>query len=132
MGGTITYITQSSSDKRKEKLKEKNDIENLRIRKLKVFGEFLRLEINTPLIHSVHYGDKKDFDWNRYVNSNRDVLYRNIDLLNSELVKLILEIDYIAEKCQFTGPEEEDSIFLYNYYEEIVTLVKQEMNGLIQ
>ena len=37
IGGIITFFTQTMSDKRKEKLQEKERIENVRKRKLKVF-----------------------------------------------------------------------------------------------
>lgn len=134
IGGIITFFTQTMSDKRKEKLQEKERIENVRKRKLKVFGEILRNESNSPLLYPVHQGDMVGFDWKLYSDNNRDVLYGNIELLSNEIIELLLDMDFNNAKIIFYEEDEFGYMTksIYDDYSIILDMIKEEMNQIIK
>ncbi|GEM02196.1 hypothetical protein SAMN05421839_10575 [Halolactibacillus halophilus] len=134
IGGTITFITQTMSDKRNEKLQEKERIENVRIRKLRVFGEIIRNESNSPLIYSDRQGAILEFDWKLYSDNNRNILYDNIELLNNEIIELILDMDFNYAKLNFLEEDEFGFITksIYDDYSIILNMIKEEMNQIIK
>lgn len=113
VGGFVSYLTQTSNDKRIEKRNDKRQ-------KYIAYNEFLLREgINSPLVHGVHGDSERDFLWEVYAEGNRKILYDNLHLLHSEIVWSVLQIDLISEEAEVMGPDYIYKIRIYDLYKEI-------------
>ncbi|WP_445509103.1 hypothetical protein ACUMHR_03340, partial [Rossellomorea marisflavi] len=58
--------------------------------------------------------------------STRKILYENLHLFDKKIIANVLQIDYVGERAEVMGPEEEDIIEIYHLYSEIRTTIERD------
>ncbi|WP_411953789.1 hypothetical protein ACKXGF_11130 [Alkalibacillus sp. S2W] len=120
IGGFVSYLAQSAHQKRLEKSKDRRQ-------KIIAYNEILKIEgESSPLESPVHMGENKEFDWKKYEEGNRKVLYENLHLFDFSIVDKVLEIDYMGEKAEALGLEQQEIDMLYDLYFEIIKRVEND------
>ncbi|MCA1012824.1 hypothetical protein [Halobacillus halophilus] len=120
IGGFVSYLAQTANQKRIEKNKDRRQ-------KTIAYNEILKREgENSPLEPPIHSGENKEFDWKNYVEGNRRILYDNLHLFDFNIADKVLHIDYLGEKAEALGPEQEDIDWVYNLYFEIIDWIKKD------
>lgn len=116
-------------EKKKIVQQEKKDLEKLKGERLKDYGEIMRLDKNSPLIHGAPIPARDSFDWKKYDSGIRDVLYKNIHLFDDFLVSKIIQIDGERIQIELVGDEEIYLEKMYAHYQSIEMFILDEMRG---
>ncbi|MGM7701836.1 hypothetical protein ACSVDE_08890 [Pseudalkalibacillus sp. Hm43] len=120
VGGLVSYLAQTAHQKRTEKHKDRRQ-------KTIAYNEILKIEgENSPLEIPSYSGENKGFDWKKYVEGNRRILYDNLHLFDFSIADKVLDIDHIGEKAEVLGPEQEDIDMVYDLYCEIIDWIKKD------
>lgn len=114
IGGFVTFITQIKVLKTKDKLDRKKEL-------FKSYNDFLKQDRKTsPIIYNPTTG-YKSFDTNIYIDNIRDILIENLHLLDSHIIKSIINIEENIDIYQY----EMEDIYLEFIYQKYELIKKQ-------
>ncbi len=119
IGGFISYKVQSKHQTQIEKIKDRRN-------KHIAYNQFLLYEgERSPLVVPIHMSEKKEFRWEIY-QKQREILYANLHLFDEIIIKNVLHIDYISERAEMMGPEQQDTDEIYHLYSEIKNTIEED------
>lgn len=132
VGGFLSYMTQSSLQKRKSSEQERKNEELERREKCKAYNRILYYNTSSsPLIIDMHYSERDEFDVHIYNKSLlKQDLYNNLHLFRTSLVEAVLRLDDLIEDSTVKGYEPETEAFMASTYKRIITLIREDYNSI--